>query len=252
MPLPETNTTPEMPETDSPNDAGLAGDMSYDDFVAEMATDRGYSADTVINEESGLPEVDTSLSATTEQREPMSEKEAWDNTEVLFNLRETVQSYGLAWYVDGNFRAASKYDYEAEEKQRLIRAWSRVIGHYRIKVSPWVDVVLTEAVCTGPLIALAYNNRQQRIELEIQRAEIARLRNENATLRNDVAPASTRKDTKTQWKIDENGFFEYNEANTYIPKGKRKERPELTEENYALLCKHNGQEFVNEIFKIEK
>ncbi len=180
----------------------------------------------------------------------MSDKEAWDNTETLFNLRETVQSYGLSYYVDGNFKYANQYDYDPEEKQRLIRAWSRVIGHYHIKVSPWVDVLMTEAVCTGPLVALAYNNRTQRIELDRQREEIQRLRSENERLQSRSAEPELRKDTKTQWKVDENGRFEYTVANTYIPKGSRHDKPELTPESYDLLVKHNGKEHIDKVFSI--
>lgn len=247
--LPASEASVVTPEpAEAPDEAAEIQGDSLDEYLSEMTEMRGFSADTVINEETNLPEV-VATEAATDSRPPLTEKEAWDNTETLINLRETVQSYGLSYYVDGNFKNAAQYDYEADEKQRLIRAWSRVIGHYNVRVSPWVDVIITEAVCTGPLVALAYNNRSQRIELEKQRAEIQRLRRENEKLQN--AASNDRRDTKTHWKIDDNGYFEYTIANTYLPKGKRSEKPKLTPENYELLVKHNGKDFVNNAFGLK-
>lgn len=230
-------------------------DDDYSDFFSELTADRKFSADTVLNDETQLPEISPEAApiSSGNEKPKISEKDAWDNAETLMTLRETVQSYGLSWYCDGSFKNAEQYEYQPEEKRRLIKAWSKVVGHYNITISPWVDVIVTEAVCTGPLIALAYNNRQQRIELERQREELQRLRRENAELREEKTVSDTptlRRDTKTAWKVDENGFFEYTEAGTYIPKARRVEKPPLTPDAYELLIKHNGKSHVDKVFNI--
>lgn len=200
-----------------------------------------------MDNDTGTPLLENTMPAPSAEKEPLSDREALDNTAVLMDLRETAQGYGLSLWVDGTFKNAEHYFYQPEEKARLVKAWSRVIGHYRVHVSPWVDVLFTEAVTTGPMLAVAFQARKYRMENEQMKERLRQYEEPQA----DGRTVYSRNDTKTQWKIDENGYFEYTESNTYIPKKNRKMKPDLSQENYQLLCKHNGKEYVDEVFKIQ-
>jgi len=240
---PEGHTTIKPPQPSSepePRDF-----IDPDDFL-EYYSGTDFP-DTPVDETTGTPDLSVPPGVSPPEKEPLSDKEAEENTEVLMDIRETVQSYGLSLYIDGTFRHAEDYEYSPEARRKLIKAWSRVIGHYRMRVSPWMGVIMAEGVTTGPMIAAVVKQKREIKEL---RAKVAHY---EARERGTGIPhaAITRRDTKTHWKVDENGYFEYTESNTYIPKKNRKMKPELTQENYELLCKHNGREYVDSIFNIK-
>lgn len=173
-----------------------------------------------------------------------------DNLSVktFIDFRSDLQAYAISQIADGNFNQADNYKYKDWQKNKLIEAWTPIFQTYKVSFSPWINVIMSEAVCTAPLIGLALQNRKLRIENEKLKKELSKKNNED----NVQAPAEPdRPDIKTSWKVDEQGYFEFDKNKKYIKKDERKEKPKLTQENYALLCKHNGKENIDKIYNIQ-
>lgn len=173
-----------------------------------------------------------------------------DNLSVktFIDFRSDLQAYAISQIADGNFNESDKYKYKDWQKNKLIEAWTPIFKNYKVTFSPWINVIMSEAVCTAPLVGLAYQNRKLRIENEKLKKELAKLEAQEPRYTPQVEP--DRPDTKTGWKVDENGYFEYDIFKKYIKKDNRKEKPKLTRENYELLSKHNGKENIDRIFNI--
>ena len=254
QPIPEKTPTPQTeyptPQTEAyqqQNDF-----ISVDDFLADTVQEAAFSADTVVNE-AGTPEVNIDRSIAAGDQPPMDESEAMKQTRTLMDMRETAQSLGLSYIADGSLDGYERYKYETWQKNLLVEAWTPIIQSMGIRVNPWLKVLYAEGISTTPIAVLAFNNRKARLKIEQQAAYIRHLEHENANLKTTTPPPPSkplRNDTKNQWAVDENGYFENTIAGKYIPKATRKEKPDLTPEAYELLCKHNGKDFIDDVFHI--
>lgn len=189
--------------------------------------------------------------ATPASNATLSPDQAARNTEILMDARDTIQSFGISYFSDGDLKHANLYSYQDWQKQRLIKAWTPIIQKLNINVTPWLDVIVAEAVCTAPLLGLAAQNRKLRLENEKQAQKIAALQKQNEEY-SSIRNKDVRTDNRNAWSVDENGFFKYNaKGNAYIKGADRFEKAELNERNYELLVKHNGKELIDKIFKIQ-
>lgn len=183
---------------------------------------------------------------------PLDDKEAYEQTETLMDMRETVQALGIAMYADGTMKTNEQYHYEPWQKELLIKAWMPIIRDSGLRVSPWIKVLYAEGISATPLIGLAMQNRKNRLEAEQLRAENAKLREQVAKGEKPPVNAGTtsqRRDTAKHWKVDKNGYFMYTIANGYILENNRTEKPSV-KEHYEMLCKHNGKPEIDKIFKL--
>lgn len=180
----------------------------------------------------------------------MTDLEARTQTKNLIEFRDGVQSFGISWISEGNLSNAPAYQYKDWQKNKLIDAWTPIVAQYNLKLSPWANVVMTELICTAPLVGLAFQNRKLRLEIEQLKAKFQQTSafKTAATAAGEYKDART--DSKTSWTIDEDGYFTNTPKGTYIRKTDRSEKPTLTPENYELLVKHNGKEFVDKALKI--
>ena len=205
------------------------------------------SADSVLSE---AGTIETAPSMASHEPVLISMDEAARTTATLIEVRDTIQSFGISFYADGDMKHAPDYSYENWQKEKLIKAYTPIVHRANLTISPWVDVLVAEAICTGPLIALTFKNRNLRLENERMAKKIAELQREKNSPENVYAQKSTRTDGKNVWTVDKSGYFTYTPKNTYIPKEKRTEKPTLTTENYDLLVKHNGKEMIDKIFNV--
>lgn len=194
----------------------------------------------------------------------MTEQDAIKHTRTLMDMRETAQALIIAQIADGKMDEYKKYLYSPWQKELLIDAWAPLIQSAGLTVNPWVKVLYAEGVSTGPLVILTAKNRNLRLENEQLKARIRQMKaQESGEVKITATPAAntnipapsnlqTRYDIKTYWKVDDNGFFEFNIDKVRIPIPHRKVRPQLTPENYRLLCKHNTKERIDRIFKINE
>lgn len=218
--------------------------ISESEFDKDFFLTKKMSADSVINDDGNI-EINTTINEQEERTEPVANTEAKATVKMLIDFRENIQSYIISYISDGNLNESEKYTYQPSQKNKLIEAWTPIIEKYKIRFSPWWNVIISEAICTGPLIALAAKNREYRLEIEKLRNKI---KNENSI---EINTNNTRSDTKTAWKVDTNGYYEYSPQRVYIKKEDRTERPVINEETYELLCRHNGKEYIDNIFKIK-
>ena len=174
------------------------------------------------------------------------------NTEILVNFRDGLQSFGISIYADGDFKHYDLYQYEQWQKDRLVQAWLPIVQQMGITVSPWLDVIMAEVVCTGPLVGLAFSNRKYRMENERLKKELEASRATKESKISDAVISADRPDGKNAWTVDVDGFFHYTNKGTYLKKEGRVLRPKLTPENYEMLCKHNGKEYIDRVFKLSK
>lgn len=223
---------------------------SVDDYLEELAGERKLSADTILDEASGTiephpdaPDMDTGPGA-----EKMTEQEAKSHTRTLIDMRDTIQSMALAFIGDGNLKQYTLYKYQEWQKQLLEDAYSPLISKMGLKVPMGVKILYAEAVTATPLFALAVQNRKYRLENEELKAQLRRKKQKEAAQKTAVL----RRDVATLWKIDENGYFtnRNDKKMSYIKAADRNERPGLSDEEYRLLCQHNGKEFVDKVFNI--
>lgn len=249
---PEPPAEPIQNQEPAPQPTQESETVSLNDFISDVHQPAKLSADSAVNEDTGEVEITTTLPEGSGKPD-LTDNEAEVNTEILMSMRESAQAFGLSYYVDGTLKDWEKYKYPTDQKRNLIRAWSRIIQAAGIRVSPWMDVVQAELFATGPIVALAFTSRRQRLTIEKQAAEIARLQKENAEFSSTVntKAAGIRSDSKAGWKIDEKGFFEFTPAGSYIKKDQRREKAEPTPENYQLLVKHNGKEFTDRALNIQ-
>lgn len=248
-----TPTTPQQPDlTTEPKTSQLSSDDifdSTDDYISELTGERKLSADTIINEDTGTiepnPDVDSETTVTSEK---MTAEEAKSHTRTLIDMRDTVQSMALAFIGDGNFKQYQLYQYQEWQKRLLEDAYAPLISQYNLKVPMGVKILYAEAVTATPLFALAVQNRKYRLENEELKRQLRKKKQKEAAQETAVL----RRDVATLWKIDENGFFtnRNDKKMTYIKAIDRTERPGLSAEEYALLCKHNSKDFVDKVFNI--
>lgn len=181
----------------------------------------------------------------------MTDIQARAQTKTLIEFRDGVQSFGISWFSDGNLSNAPMYQYKDWQKNKLIDAWTPIVSEYNLKLSPWANVIMTELICTAPMVGLAFQNRKLRIENEKLKAQLQQSETfrESATAAGDYKDVRT--DSKTKWTIDVDGYFTHTPKGNYIGKPERSEKPQPTPENYELLVKHNGKEFVDKALKIQ-
>ena len=224
-----------------------------DAFFQDIAHDIQPSQDTIINEQG---EEEINLPPTPEETffEERTDKEASSSASDFIELREMVQAAGIAFIADGSITNADKYLYDEAQRKKLIQAWSPIIQKSGIKISPWFKVLAAEATCTGPIVALAFENRKYRKEADRMRREIEELKAQQGNIsfsKNEVGAPSIRRDNKNAWRIDANGFFEFDaEGVQRIKIADRKKKPKLPSD-YEQLIKHNGKDFVHQVLKIE-
>lgn len=218
--------------------------MDTADFEKEFLQTRKMSTESVATPE-GIVAAPEPVQT---EKPPMSFDEAGRNTEILMEIRDTVQSHGISFFSEGDLSHAQEYAYTDWQKARLIKAWTPIVQKLNLKVSPWLDVLVAEAICTAPMVALAAKNRELRLKNEEMAAKIRRMEKQEsqAPRQKDV-----RTDGKNAWSVDENGYFMYTAKGVYIKKQDRREKPELTETNYEMLVKHNGKEHIDKVFKIQ-
>lgn len=222
------------------------------DLFGEMTGERIFSADIVIDEDTGTPEIIDNLSPAGKGREPLSESDAMKQTETLMDMRETAQSLALSYIAEGDLSRFEAYKYEPWQKRLLVEAWTPLIQQWGLRVNPFIKILYAEGISTGPIAMLAINNRKQRLRIEEQAQEISRLRNENSSLKtNNIVEFKTRNDAKNLWLVDEAGYFQYTPAGKYIKKDERSEKPDLSPDNYKQLVKYNGKAEIDKIFNIQ-
>lgn len=225
------------------------------EFFAEFEIDKesttkimaepGAGEETLVENEQ---QIFAPVSSPDPEPQKMDETEARKQTVTLMTMRQTLQSYGIAWYADGSFKTemANQYNYAPADFNKLVDAWAPVVQTANIRVPPFANILLTEAICTGPLIGLMAQNRKMRKELEYYKNKERKEKAE--TVRN----FNKRPDTKTAWGLGFNeagvyGYFTHQANGTYIPKQHRKQRPELTPETIELIKKHNGDDAITRL-----
>ncbi len=247
---PDSSLEPQPFQHSTNSDTEPTNFDSVDDYFQEITGDRKLSADTTINEDTGTiephpdaPDMDTGPGA-----EKMTEQEAKSHTRTLIDMRDTVQAMALAFIGDGNFKQYTLYQYQEWQKQILEDAYSPLISKMGLKVPMGVKILYAEAVTATPLFALAVQNRKYRLENEELKAKLRRQKQKEKA----ESTAVLRRDVATLWKIDENGYFinRNDKKMSYIKATERTERPGLSDEEYRLLCQHNGKEFVDKVFNI--
>lgn len=250
-----------MPQQNSP----IPELYENDPVMNEMQEDMTPSPDTIINDD-GTEEVPIRQDKEEAPEENIKvSKRALDDTSLLMDLRDSVQALGLAWYSDGFNEIEinqKKYRYTPEQKDMLIEAWSPVIQSNNIKVSPFFRIAVVEAMCSGPLLALAHQNRKYRLELEEAKAKLAAMlrdKDRQEPIPNDIkttikeSKKEERRDNKNAWKIDENGYFIYGPdgaSTSYIQESNRKEKAKL-QDNYDKLVEVNGKAKVHRAFGLD-
>lgn len=180
------------------------------------------------------------------ERPPMDDTEARKQAITFMKSREYIQSGAIAWWADGNMQNMERYNYSPKAFNNLVDAWAPVLQQFNIRIPKGVNILFAELYNSGPVFGLMAQNRKMRKQNEAYAKRIQQLEKQVAVA------ASSRKPTKTQWKVDKNGYFEYTPANTYIATDDRSERPELTEENYKLLVEHNGADYINKVYNLNK
>jgi hypothetical protein len=219
-----------------------------DPFIDDLIEPAKPSADSVIQDD-GTIEVPPPPKVV----EELEDKTAATNTAMFMDIREMVQGGLISLFADGSITEWERYKYDEAQKKQLIKAWEPLIKKSGIRVSPWMNVLITEGMCSAPLVALAVQNRKMRQENERLRKEIiAERRKNNVTTEMKVPQGSARFNNKNAWKIDENGYFIYKadgKSTNYMPQPKRKERPRLPHD-YDMLIKYNDKDFVHKVFML--
>ena len=224
-----------------------------DAFKADLNIISKPSAETTINEHGEeetkivVPEVQPGVDV------PVS-KQSMDDTAFFMEARELAQAAGLAWMSDGFYKIPEKhkqYMYSPDQKAMLVDAWAPVIQKAGIKASPVMKILIAEGMCSGPIVGLAIQNRQYRMENEELKAKVAKMERQNQTQSQVQQSRSERKDNKNAWTIDQNGFFTYapdGKSTNYLSIDKRNKKPKPGD--YDQLVKWNGKDLVHEILNI--
>lgn len=229
-----------------------------DDFQSDLIEEVKPSADTIIQEDgtkvvnpAPRPEPATATEPTVEDQ--------YKNAMQFVELREMIQSRGIAMVADGTMSTFAQYTYTPTQKKQLAEAWHPVLVRRNIKISPEAQLVITELMCNAPLLQLMMQNRKYRKKAEAAEAENERLRRQIAeqngnfnNLTGNAIRSSDRKDNKNAWKVDSRGYFIFRPAGAstdYLKEELRTERPKLPADLEKLIL-YNGREAIAEIFKM--
>lgn len=246
IPLPSPQPEPK-PNNDS---------FSVDDFLAGATTERKQSADTIVDAATG----ETTQTGYIEQAPAMSEDDAMKETRKLMNMRESGQALGLCYIAEGKLDNNARYKYEPWAKDLLIEAWAPIIQESNLRVNKWIQIIYAEAMGTSPLFFMAFQTKKLRVENDRLREEIMQ-RNANDAARaaggyTQPFPANANAvwnrlnyDSEKKWGVDDQGYF-IEGKNGFIKVADRKEKPQLTPDVYALLCKWNEKAKIDRIFEI--
>lgn len=260
-PTPPPPAPTEPPAPDPINEDALGASISPDAYFNYITEDDiKPSADSVLNEDTGKLETNTPQDP---ERPKMTSEEARTKTERFIQMRDMLQSRGLA-YLAKNPEDFEKFLLDKWEKDWLIDLYTGTIEKIGF-IPVWLEIVMAEAVIMGPKIKKAFDMGKLEEKNREQAAYIAQLQNElnqahspaprqtsfksNATP--PPAPGTTRPDAKKYWTIDENGFFDYDESGNYVKQPHRISKPDLTTEAYKILVKYNGEAKVKRVFKID-
>ena len=245
--IPEQIPTQQTPEPPNNYEDQI---ISEEEFSKQYEGDTKIAADASVNQETGAITI-TQTTPEPEIKPPLTDAEALENTEMFMHLREGAQSAALAYFVDGALSESEKYNYPEPQFKKLVAAWRPMIQRAGLRFSPWINIVITEVTCTGPLVMVAIEAHRYRKEVEELRARNkAQEAKINQFEKKEVFESQKRSaDSQNKWKVDNLGYFTYNSAGTYIKAPLRHEKPNLTRD-YELLCRHNGKEFIDKVFKV--
>ncbi len=213
---------------------------SVNDFINDMTAAPKLSADTVIDEATG--EQTTTTAPSDFDRPKMSEAEALTKVKRFMQLRDFLQSKGLAMAA-GRIEAAEQFKMEQWEIDWYCEVYASMVQDLG-EIPKWVEIVLAEAFIMTPKIIKVFQLRAESKKIEEIRAKQYDTPQAAAT-----ADMPQREDFKKRWEVDKNGFFTHTNRGNYVPGAERKERPIINDQNYALLIKHNDQEYIDKIFK---
>jgi hypothetical protein len=222
-------------------------ELKGDPFIEDLIKPAKPSADSVIHDDGSI-ELPVPEKITVE----LEDKTAATNTALFMDIREMVQGGLIAMYADGSIGDWERYKYDDNQKKQLIKAWTPLIQKSGIKVSPWANVLITESMCSAPLVALAFQNRKMRQENDKLRKELIQLRIKNNDDPGEIPKGSPRFNNKNAWRIDEKGYFMFKsdgKSTNYLTQSKRKERPKMPFD-YDMLVKYNDKEFVHKVFEL--
>lgn len=199
------------------------------------------SSDTQVNQETG--EETFTASPAPEDKPKISPAEAQKKVQQFMRIRDMLQSKGLA-IAAGDPKLHAQFKMEPWEFDWYCEVYETVVqdlGH----IPKWLEIVIAEAFIMTPKVIRVVELRQESTR--------ARKLAEKMYRENPIQAASEgvpqREDFKKRWLVDEKGYFTHTEKGVYIPQDKRKERPVLNETNYSLLIKHNGAEFIRQVFQ---
>lgn len=241
--MPEQNQ-----QTDNIDQESSANFLEEDEFLSGVHEEAKYTADTVVHiTEDGQKILEVpGKTSVLPSSQPYSEDDAIKNTQILMDIRETVQAYGISWFCDGSISEHVQYLYSKGDKDKLVRAWAPIVQQAGLRVPPMANVLVVEAICSGPIIAMGIQNRKYRMQAEKYKAELDAER-----VKNGKEP--TRGDTQRDWLIHSNGFFQWSNKTgkwIYQPKDSAKERPDISEKGiYERLVKHNPKLDIDSIYK---
>lgn len=208
-----------------------------------MTGNAKLSADTIINEETGAPEVRESAPIDA----PVLTPDAIASKAKRFvQMRDLIQSRLMA-FIAGNPDTWSEYKLENWEFDMFVEVYGPMVAQMG-EIPVWMDILIAELIITGPKI-------HKIIEAKKEKKAIEKIRKENGHTSNDTptagATTAQRVDLKTRWIVDEKGYFKHDNAGNYIPQPKRKERPILSNPlNYELLVKYNGEDAIKSIYNV--
>lgn len=209
--------------------------------MQDLTGEAKLSADTVINEDTGAAEIKDTIQPLTAEK--MAPEVARKKVEQFMKMRDMLQSKGLA-FAAGDPQLARQFKMEQWEFDWYCEVYADVVAEMG-EIPKWVEIILAEAFILGPKIKTVLDIRKE--ANEARRLAAHQYRENPAAAAS--ATVAQREDFKKRWQVDENGFFTHTEKGQYIPQGKRKERPVMNQVNYDLLVKHNGADFIQQVFQ---
>lgn len=248
----QPNPNPETQPTPEPNPA-RSNRVSVDAFKEDTQKSAKIDAETIARRAAATPGSTANpvppapLPVTPEPA--MSPEAAKAQTETFIRGRDIIQQRALSFIAKqpDDFK---KFALDSWEFTWLVDVYSEYVGVLG-KIPAWINILIAEICIMVPKVQTAWGMRKLVEENKRLTQELSR---EKAKSRPAKAPTKTtgkqRPDTKRAWEVDENGYFKYPPQGRYLKKGKRTVKPKLTQDNYKLLCKHNGKETIDKIFKI--
>lgn len=186
--MPEQETTPpsqaHQPQQDN---------ISVDDFMQDTLAKAKLSADTVIDEATGIPEV---KEATIGAKPELSQAEANAQTKRMMQARDMIQSRLLAFLAKDPERW-KEFKLDQWEFDWLCEVYADTFQRLG-KIPAWLDILLAETMIMGPRFYNVYNYRKVEKENERLKSKIKKM---------EANESELRRDTKTLWKIDNDGFL---------------------------------------------